>query len=205
VEEGTSRQGSRTNNATQSKNKKELTPVTVHDDSEDECESMYANEESEDELPFDDPPVPKEQLKKRSASTSNQKPKSTPMSPQRPQHFSNGVKESTSTQGSRTNNAAQSKTKKRASPVYEDETEIPVVDPVASEPQPKKKNTKKTHPKQKVESTPSPVHPQYSTTISNGSGNMFNHDVGNFKFSTIQDALNDNSVNIIYGDRRKPA
>jgi hypothetical protein len=180
VEESTSRQGSRTNNATQSKIK-EVTPAHVDSDDSDECESMYADEEYDDEL------------KNKSAST-KQNSKTTPMSAQHSTSFSNGAKESTSRQGSRTNSAAQPKTKKRTSTVHRDEerdTEIPMVDP--------KKKKKKT-PKPKAESTP--VYPQYSTNISNGSGNMYNHEVGNFKFSTIQDAFNDNSVNTIYGERR---
>jgi len=201
VDEGTSRQGSRTNNAAQSKMKKGTSPVTVHDG------------EHHEEIPIDDPPVPKEQIKKKSGvSTPKQKVKSTPVSPQRPTSLNNGAGEDTSRKGSRrTNNAARSKTKKRASPVdddddddddnEEDNAEIPDVEPVTPKPQSKKKGRPSPTPKQKVKSAP--VYPQISNTFSNVSGNMINQNVGNLYHSVIEDAFNDNSVNF-YG-RRKPA
>lgn len=198
VEAGTSRQGSRTNNTAQSKTKKGVSPV--HDD-----------EEYDKEIPIDEPLAPKGQKKKKTVSTPKQKEKSTPVSPRYSISdftFNNGVKEGTSRQGSRTNNAAQSKTKKSESPVYSDEeydTEIPVVDPVASERQSKKKKNPISTPKQKEKQAP--VSPQYSIsgfTFNNGPGNMTNQNVGNIYNSTIEDAFNDNSVNTFHG-RRKPA
>jgi len=199
VEESTSR---RTNNVSQSKVKRGVSPV---DDDEDDCESMYAAEEY-GEKPVDDRPAPKGESKKRSASTPKPKVKSTPTSSQHPTSFNNGVEESTSRQRSRTNNTARSKTKKRASSVYDDEeydAEIPAVDPVASEPRSKKTKKRPTlTPKQKAESAP--VSPQYANSFSNGSGNMINHNIGNYYYSTIEDAFNDNSVNTFNG-RRKPA
>jgi len=186
VEEGTSRQGSRTNNAAQSKMKKGASLVQ---DSEDDYESMYADEEDHEEIPIDDPPAPKEQLKKKPVSIPQQKAKST------------------SRQGSRTNNAARSKTKKRASPVYdddnEDDEEIPDDEPVPPKSQSKKKGRPSPTPKQKVKSAP--VSPQISNSFSNVSGNMINSNVGNLYHSVIEDAFNDNSVNVFANGRRKPA
>ena len=204
VAEGTSRQGSRTNNAPQSKIKRGASPVNDYE----EYESMYAEEEY-DEISTDDPPAPKEQIKKKSASTPKQKLKSTPMSPQHSTSFKYGAEESASRQGSRTNNAARSKTKKRASPEYDDDeesdTEVPVVDPVPPGSQSKKKKKKKrpiATPKQNAGL--SPVTPQYLNSFNNGSGTMINQNVGNFHYSTVEDAFNDNSENTFSG-RRKPA
>lgn len=191
-------------NAAQSKTKKRVSSVSdeeVYDD----------DEEYDKETPIDDPP------------TSKQKVKSTPVSSQHTTSdftTNNGVKEGTFRQGSRTNNAAPSKTRRRASPVHDDEDDEdseyhtappPVVDPVASseQQQPKKKKKKKpiSTPNEKVRSTP--MSPQYSIsgfTFANGSGNMVNNNVGNIHDLTIEDAFNDNSVNTFYaGERRKPA
>jgi len=114
------------------------------------------------------------------------------------------VEEGTSRQRSRTNNATQSSTERRANPVYDDkeyDTDVPVVPKV----QPKKKRPVLT-PKQKVQSAPMAA--QYSISgfsFNNGSGNMINSNVGTIHNSTISDANNDNSVNTIPRGRRKPA
>ena len=201
VEEDTYMQSSRTNNAAQSNIKKGVSSV---EDEEDDYESMYADEESDDETPIEEPPAPKGQSKKKPAATPKQNVKSTPTSPRQSTSLNNGAERGTSRKGSRTNNAARSKTK---GAVYDDEEyyddEIPVVDPVASEPRSKKKKKKPTStPKQRVESAP--VYPQYGNSFTNGSGNMLNHNVANLYQSTIEDAFNDNSVNTFSG-RRKPA
>jgi hypothetical protein len=195
VEEGTSGQDSQTNNAAQSKR----------------VSSLYDDEEYDKEKPIDDPLAPKGQLKKNSVSTPKQKAKS-----ESPQYsisdftFNNGVEGSTSRQGSRTNNAAQSKTKKRVNPVQDDDEEYDAETPdVDSDPVPLERQSKKkkpiSTPKQKAKSAP--VSPQYSIsgfTFNNGSGYMTNENVGNIYNSTIEDAFNDNSVNVFNG-KRKPA
>ena len=194
-----SRQGSRTNNAAQSKTKARVS--SVYDDEELEYDS---------EVPIDDTKTPKGQSKmKKPVSTPKQKAKSTPVSPQYSVSdftFNNGVEGNTSRQGPRTKNTAQSKTKTRVSPVHDDEehdSQIPIDDPPAPKRQSKKKKSFSTS-KQKVKSTPVPVSPQYSIsgfTFNNGSGNMTNMDIGNIYSSSLSDAYNDNSVN----RRRKPA
>ena len=197
MEEGTFRQGSRTNNAAQSKK----TKARVISDSDDDEEHDADLEEPNDDLL----PPKRQRSKRKNVSTPNQKAKSTPVSPQYSVSdftFNNGMGEGTPRQGSRTKNAAQSKTK---NPAYDDDeeydAEIPVNDPPAPKGQSKKKKAAST-PKQKVNSTP--VSPQYSIsgfTFNNDSGNMTNMNVGNIYNSTISDAYNDNSVNW----RRKPA
>ena len=202
--EGTSRQGSRTNKAAQSKTRKGVNPV---DD----------DEEYDKEIPIDEPLDPEEQLDRRCFSVPKQKRKPTSLSPQysiSDLNFNNGVEEGTSRQGS-TNNATQSKTRRTRrrrseSPAYDDEeydTETPDVEPVPLEQSKKKKKPISTS-KQKKKSTPvSPTSPQYSisgfTFNNGGSGTMTNHNIGNIYNSTIEDAFNDNSVNL-HG-RRKPA
>jgi hypothetical protein len=199
VEGGTSGQGSRTNNATQSKTKKRVS--SSYDD----------DEEYDKEKPIDDPLAPKGQFRKNSVSNPKQKAKSVPQAPQYSISdftFNNGVEGSTSRQGSRTNNAAQSKTEKMVNPLHDDDeeydAETPDVDPVPLERQSKKKKPIST-PKQKTKSAP--VSPQYSISgfnFNNGSGHMTNQNVGNIYNSTIEDAFNDNSVNVFNG-KRKPA
>ena len=199
MEEGTSSsgQGSRTNNAAQSKTKKRVS-------------SLYDEEEYDKEKPINDRLAPKGQLKQNSVSTPKQKAKSVP-----PQYsisdftFNNGVEGSTSRQGSRTNNATQPKAKKRVDPVHDDDeeydAETPDVDPVPLERQAKKKKKPISTPKQEAKSAP--VSPQYSISgfaFNNGSGYMTNQNVGNIYNSTIEDSFNDNSVNVFNG-KRKPA
>lgn len=94
VEEGTSTQSSRSN------------------DDEDDYDSMYADEEPDDEVPIDELPAPKGQSKKRPGATPKQNMKSTPMSPQHSTSLNDGVKGGTTRKGSQTKNAARSKTKK---------------------------------------------------------------------------------------------
>ena len=142
------------------------------------------------ETPIDDPQAPKGQpKKKKSVSTPKQKEKSASVSPQYSISdftFNNGAGEGNSKQGSRTKNAAQSKTKKRVNPEYDDEgydTEVPVDEPIAPKGQSKKKKPI-SNPKQKVKSPPvsPPMSPQYSIsgfTFNNDSGNMTNMNVGN--------------------------
>lgn len=179
MEAGTSRQGSRTSNATQSKTKTRVSPV-------------YDDEGYDTETPIDDPPAPKGSRKKKSVSTPKQK--STPVSSISDFAFNNGA-------------AAQSKTKKRVSPEDDDEaydTEVPVVDPEVLKGQSKRKKKSISTPKQKVK--PTPVTPQYSIsgfTFTNESGNMSNMNIGNIYNSNISDAFNDNSEN--WNWRRKPA
>lgn len=174
ADEGTFRQGSRTNNAAR------VSPVQDDEDDEDDedmNDSMYEDDDERDEeISNDDLPASKENLKRKPFPTPKKNVKSTPVSPQRSNTFNNGVEENTSRQGSQTKNGARSKTKKKKRP--------------------------NPTPKQKVEPTPmSP--PQYSNSFVNGSGNMWNHNVGNFNNSVVEDAFNDNSVN--HFGRRKPA
>lgn len=116
------------------------------------------------------------------------------------------VEEGHSRQRSRTTNATKSQTKKRVSPVDDDDEEYNTDVPVTPKAQPKKKKKRPVlTPKQKVESTP--VSPQYSISgfsFNNGSGNMANLNVGNIYHSSISDAYNDNSTNAFQG-KRKPA
>ena len=101
MEEGTSRQGSRTNNAAQTKTWKGL--ISVSDD--EECDTEIP-------LAIDNPRAPKGQSEKKESVSSP-----TPISPQHlisDSTFNNGVEEGTSGQSSRTNNTAQTKTKTKA-------------------------------------------------------------------------------------------
>ena len=93
---------------------------------------------------------------------------------------------------SRTNNAAQSKTKKASTQAYDDEENIPIGAKGPSNK--KKKPVRVATPKKKVKSTPLP--PQSSISgfsFSNGAGTMTNTGVGNIHNSTISDVGNDDS------------
>ena len=96
---------------------------------------------------------------------------------------------------SRTNNAAQSKTKKAPSQAYDDEENMPGNPIGAKGPSNKKKKpVRVATPKKKVKSTPLP--PQSSISgfsFSNGAGTMTNTGVGNIHNSTISDVGNDDS------------
>ena len=107
------------------------------------------------------------------------------------------MEEGTSRQGSRTNNAAQSKTKARVISASDDDeehdTEVPNDDPLPPKGQQSKRKNVST-PNQKVKSTP--VSPPYSIagfTFTNGSGNMTIVNVGNLHNSATSDSFNDNS------------
>ena len=110
--------------------------------------------------------------------------------------------------GSRTQDAAQPKTGRRPSELYDDDEEshsdVPNVDPPPLK-APSKKKRPVTTPKPRAtqRSKTTPVPPQ--STISDfsfnntGKGTMINKDVGNIYNTTISDVDNDHSVNHFYG------
>ena len=146
MEEVPSRKGSRTKNSPQMKTMQRL--ISVSDD-----------EEYDTEISIDYPQASKGRSKREKfISTPKQKVKPTPVSPQHSLSdftLNNSVEEGISKQGSRTNNAVQTKAKTRVVSVSDDEEldkEIPIDDPQAPKWQSKRKKSVST-PKQKVRST----------------------------------------------------